>query len=136
MPSFAACALMMAAGRFGGDRLANRFGPQQLLRASGTLAAGLGSGLLVGEPIAAILGFGLVGLGTSNIIPVLFSAAGRVHGVPAGTALAAVATTRYFGFLAGPPLIGFAAEITSLAVALGIVSAFCALIAVSAGAVE
>ncbi len=133
---FAACSLMMAVGRFGGDRLANRFGPRQLLRACGTLAAaGLGSGLLIGKPIPAILGFGLVGLGISNIIPVLFSAAGRIHGVQAGTALAAVATTGYCGFLAGPPLIGFAAESTSLPVALGIVSACCALIAVSAGVV-
>lgn len=133
---FAACSLMMAVGRFGGDRLANRVGPRQLLRASGALAAvGLGSGLLIGKPIPSILGFGLVGLGISNIIPILFSAAGRIHSVQAGTSLAAVATTGYFGFLAGPPLIGFAAEVTSLPGALGIVSAFCALIAVSAGVV-
>jgi len=133
---FAACSLMMAAGRFGGDRLANRFGPRQLLRASGTIAAvGLGGGLLIGRPIAAIIGFGLVGLGISNIIPILFSAAGKIRGVPAGTVLAAVATTGYCGFLAGPPLIGFAAEITGLPAALGIVSACCALIAVNAGVV-
>src|SRR5712692_9593059 len=133
---FAACSLMMAAGRFGGDRLANRFGPRQLLRASGTLAAvGLGGGLLIGRPIAAILGFGLVGLGISNIIPVLFSSAGKLRGVPAGTVLAAVATTGYFGFLAGPLLIGFAAELASLPVALGIVGTCCALIAVSAGVI-
>ncbi|HJY83994.1 MAG TPA: hypothetical protein VKK81_23280 [Candidatus Binatia bacterium] len=133
---FAACSLMMAAGRFGGNHLANHFAPPQLLRASGTIAAiGLGSGLLIGEPIAAIIGFGLVGLGISNIIPILFSAAGKIRGVPAGTALAAVATTGYCGFLAGPPLIGFVAEITGLPAALGIVSACCALIAVSAEAI-
>jgi len=133
---FAACSLMMAAGRFGGDRLANRFGPRQLLCVSGTIAAaGLGSGLLVGKPLPAILGFGLVGLGISNIIPVLFSAAGKIHDVQAGTALAAVATTGYFGFLVGPPLIGFAAELTNLSVALGIVSTCCALIAMGAGVV-
>jgi fucose permease len=133
---FAACSLTMAAGRFGGDYLVNRFGAGQLLRISGTLAAvGLSGGLLIGEPITAILGFGLVGLGISNIIPILFSAAGRLEGVQAGTALAAVATTGYCGFLAGPPLIGLAAEITSLPVALGIVSASCALIALGAGVV-
>lgn len=133
---FAACSLMMAVGRFGGDRLANRVGPRQLLRLSGALAAvGLGSGLLIGKPIPAIIGFGLVGLGISNIIPILFSAAGKIHSVQTGTALAAIATTGYCGFLAGPPLIGFAAEVTSLPGALGIVSAFCALIAVSAGVV-
>ncbi|MBI3800531.1 MAG: MFS transporter [Deltaproteobacteria bacterium] len=133
---FAACSLLMAAGRFGGDSLANRFGPQRLVRASGTLAAvGLGAGLLSGQPLTAILGFGLVGLGIANIIPVLFSIAGRIPGVPPGTALAAVATTGYCGFLAGPPLIGLAAELTNLPIALGLVSVSCALIAGSAGVV-
>ena len=55
--------------------------------------------------------------------PVLFSAAGRVPGTPRGTALAAVATTGYGGYLVGPPLIGLAAEGTSLPVALGILCA-------------
>ena len=61
--------------------------------------------------------------------------AGRIPGVQAGTALAAVASTGYFGFLAGPPLIGFVAEATSLPVALGIVSMCCMLITVRANAV-
>jgi hypothetical protein len=66
------------------------------------------------------------------VIPAVFSAAGRVGRVLPATALAAVATTGYGGYLAGPSLIGFAAEATSLPVALGIVAAACALIAVSA----
>ena len=47
-----------------------------------------------------------------------------------GTALAAVATIGYLGLLAGPPLIGVTAHVTSLPVALGLVSAFCAAIGV------
>jgi len=47
-----------------------------------------------------------------------------------GTALAAVATIGYLGLLAGPPLIGLTAHVTSLPVALGLVSAFCAAIGV------
>jgi fucose permease len=130
---FAACSMMMAVGRFSGDFLVTRFGPSQLLRLSGLLAAfGLGSGLFIGTPFAAILGFGLVGLGIANIIPVLFSAAARVHGIQSGTALAAVATTGYLGFLAGPPLIGLVAEVTSLSLALGLVSLFCVFIAARA----
>ena len=130
---FAAFALTMAAGRFLGDRLSSLLGPSRLLQASGiTAAVGLGVALLLRNPSAAIIGFGLVGLGIANVIPIVFSAAGRVGGVPAGTALAAVATTGYGGYLTGPPLIGFAAEVTSLPVALGIVSAACALIAVFA----
>ena len=107
-----------------------------MLQVSGALAtAGLGGGLLIGTPTVAIVGFGLVGLGIANMIPVLFSAAGRIPGVQAGTALAAVASTGYLGFLAGPPLIGFVAEAMSLPVALGIVSVCCMLIAVRANAV-
>ena len=62
----------------------------------------------------------------SNVIPVL----GHVRGIQAGTALAAVATIGYLGLLAGPPLIGLAAHVTTHPVALGLVSAFCAAIGV------
>jgi hypothetical protein len=127
---FTAFSLAMAAGRFGGDRLAAGMGPARLLRGSAALAAaGLAVALLIGQPAAAIAGFGLVGLGIANVIPILFSAAGRVRGVPAGTALPAVATTGYFGFLAGPPLIGVTAELTGLPLALGLVSGCRALVA-------
>lgn len=133
---FASFSLMMAAGRFSGDYLINSFGSRLFLCASSAVASvGLGCGLLMSEPVAAIAGFGLVGLGIANIIPLLFSVAGQVRGVPPGMALAAVASTGYFGFLAGPPLIGLVAEIANLTVGLGVVSACCALIAVGAGAV-
>ena len=78
------------------------------------------------------MGFALAGLGISNIIPVLFSSAGRVGEIAAGSALAAVATPGYLGFLSGPPLIGLAAEHVSLRAALGIVCAACVLVAVGA----
>ena len=131
---FAAFSLAMAAGRFGGDRVALRFGALNLLRMSGGLAAvGLFLTLMVREPLIAIAGLGLVGLGVANLIPVLFSAAGRANGVAPGPALAAVATTGYVGFLAGPPLIGIAAELTGLPAALGIVVLACVGVAVAAG---
>jgi fucose permease len=133
---FAAFSLTMAAGRFGGDHLIGRFGARVVLRVSSGLAAGgLAAALLTGWPPAAVVGFGLVGLGLANVVPVLFGSAGRVPGVPAGTALAAVATTGYCGYLAGPPLIGVAAEVAGLASALGLVSVACAVIAASARAV-
>jgi hypothetical protein len=64
---------------------------------------------------------------------VLFGTAGKIGGAAAGSALAAVATPAYFGFLSGPPLIGLAAEQLGLRAALAIVCAACALIAVGAG---
>jgi fucose permease len=133
---FAAFSLTMAAGRFGGDWLVNHFGPRDVVRACTAVAgAGMAVALLLRDPVAAVVGFGLVGFGIANAIPVLFSAAARVPGLSASTALAAVATTGYFGFLVGPPLIGAVAEVTRLPVALGIVSALCALIALFASVV-
>jgi MFS family permease len=133
---FAAFSLAMAVGRFGGDRIADRLGPILLLRISAAIAAaGLAGALLLARTSAAVVGCGLVGLGIANVIPVLFSAAGRVPAMSAGTALAGIATTGYAGYLAGPPLIGLTASVTGLPVALGIVAAACALIAAGASAV-
>lgn len=131
---FAAFSLAMAAGRFGGDHAVRWLGAARLLRLSGGLAtAGLVLALSGKDPMIAIAGFGLVGLGVANLIPVLFSAAGRAHGVAPGHALAAVATTGYLGFLAGPPLIGIAAQVAGLPAALGIVALACAGVTVAAG---
>jgi hypothetical protein len=101
---------------------------------SGAIAAGgLGLALLVGRPAAGIVGCALVGIGIANIVPVIFSAAARLPGVSPGHGLAAVATTGYLGFLAGPPVIGAVAEVAGLAVGLGLVSLACAVVAVRAG---
>ncbi len=130
---FAAFSLAMALGRFAGDTLRARLHAVHLVQISAILAAaGLGTALLLGHPMAALAGFACVGLGLSNIVPVLFSAAGRTPGVTTGTGIAAVATAGYFGFLAGPPLIGFVAQVTTLSVGLGLVVLFTALIALSA----
>jgi hypothetical protein len=86
----------------------------------------------VATPWSALIGFGLVGLGLANVIPIVFSAAGRVPGVPAGTALAAVASTGYAAYLAGPPMIGLAAGVAGLPAALAIVVACCVVIAAQA----
>src|SRR5262245_18955638 len=132
---FAAFSLAMAAGRLSGDVLVGRLGARRVLRGSSATAAfGLGLALLVGRPAIGIVGCTLVGLGIANIIPILFSAAARVPGVTSSRALAAVATTGYLGFLAGPPLIGIVAEAAGLAAGLGLVSAACAVIALKATA--
>lgn len=132
--AFAAFSLAMAVGRIGGDELVGRLGPRRVLRLSATVAAvGLAGALLVGQPVTGVVGCALVGLGIANIIPVLFSAAARVPGLHAGRGLAAVATTGYLGFLAGPPLIGAVADVAGLALGLGVVSAACAFVAVRAG---
>ena len=110
----------MAIGRFGGDRLRRRWGATSLVRGSALLAAaGLAFAVLVATPIAAIIGFACAGLGLSNAVPVLFGAAGRLPGMQPGAGIAATASIGYLGFLVGPPLIGFAAQATSLGTRTG-----------------
>jgi hypothetical protein len=116
---YAAFQCTMAGVRFFGDGFRTRFGETNVVRASGTLLAiGLGAALLVGQPIATVIGFACVGAGAASIFPVAMSAAGRVQAVSRGSAVAWLATFGYTGFLAGPPIIGLLAQTFSLRVAL------------------
>jgi MFS family permease len=127
----------MTLGRLTGDRLTEHFGPATLVRGGGAVVAiGLGVALILGRPAAALVGFACVGAGLSFMFPIVLSAAGRVRGVAPGRALAAVTSVGYTGFLAGPPLIGLVAQVTSLRFALGIVAALGALIIALAPAVR
>ena len=74
--------------------------------------------LLIGEPAAALTGLFLVGLGVSNGVPLMFSAAGRQPDTLPGPAIAAVSSMGSLGFVGGPPLIGFVADALSLPWAL------------------
>ncbi|MBI9048001.1 MAG: MFS transporter [Anaerolineaceae bacterium] len=134
---YAAYSLTMTIGRITGDKLRTWLGSVRLVRISGMIAAaGLGIGLLLNHPIAAIIGFACAGLGLSNIVPIVFSAAGNVPGVNAGTGIAAVASIGYIGGLAGPPLLGLTAEWISLPWALGILVIIMAVIAIFAGQIQ
>lgn len=113
---YAAFAVAMAFGRFVGDRLTKRFGPVNILQ-FGSLLAASGLVLSVFGSHLALGGFVLIGLGASNIVPVLFSAAGRLPGISPSLALTVVTTLGYTGILLGPALIGFAAQATSLSFA-------------------
>jgi predicted MFS family arabinose efflux permease len=119
---YAAFSLMMAAGRFVGDALTVCLGPAWLVRLGGSSAA-VGIALAVGQgnPWITVLGFGAVGAGLSTIFPTMLAAAGRVPGTAPSTAIAAISSVGYVGFLAGPPLIGLVAEASSLRVGVGLV---------------
>ena len=125
--------LAMVVSRTYGDRLNARLGPVSLVRGGGALAAlGLAAALLAGSAPAALAGFAAMGFGLGVVVPVLFRAAGSTPGVPAGIAVAAVSTIGWFGFLAGPPAIGFAAGAVGLRGALGLVVVATALLALLA----
>jgi predicted MFS family arabinose efflux permease len=125
---YAAFSVAMAIGRFTGDRLTLRFGPVNLVRGGGLLAAtGLALALFFGQPIVALAGFAIVGAGFATVVPVVFSAARQ--------SIAGVSTIGYLGFLLGPPLIGLAAEWLGLREALILVMATSLLLAALAGGV-
>jgi MFS family permease len=135
--AYAAFAIMMTLGRLVGDRLAARFGPVRLVRASALVAgAGLGVALLVNHPAAGVAGFGLLGAGLSGIAPQVFSAAGNRDPAYAGRALARVASIGYAGFLTGPVVIGAAATLFGLPAALAIPVLLCGFVAVTANALR
>nr|WP_256515234.1 MFS transporter [Alsobacter ponti] len=122
-------AVAMTFGRLAGDRVVAALGDRRVLLWGGLLAV-LGFALLLAAPVAALAlaGFALIGLGASNLVPVLFSLAGRQTAMPAGMAIAAVTTTGYAGVLAGPAAMGFAAHAASLPVAFGLLAALTALV--------
>jgi MFS family permease len=119
--AFAAFSATMTLGRALGDRLTSAWGPEALVRRGGLLSAlALAAALLIGQPVAAIAGFALLGIGIATMVPVVFRAAAEVEGVEPGVGIAAVSTMGYFGFLIAPPVIGGLAELTSLPLALGV----------------
>ncbi len=121
---YAAFSIAMAVGRIFGDRLIAALGPLRLTRLGGSLAAaGLMVALFIPSSLAALVGFAGVGMGLATLVPMVFSAAGRLPGVAAGIGLSTVTTMGYLGFLAAPPLIGFVAERVGLRGALGLLVA-------------
>lgn len=130
---YAAFAAAMTVGRFAGDRIVHHFGPTRVLTLGGLIAAsGFAIATLLPFWQGALFGYALVGIGASNIVPVLFSSVGRQKRMPESLALPAVSTMGYAGILAGPALIGFIAHLTSLSAALLLLSV--GLIGVAIGA--
>jgi MFS family permease len=103
----------MLVARLLGDRVVARIGGGAVLVVGGlTTMIGFAVVLLVPVTALALSGFVLIGLGAANLVPVLFSAAGRQTIMPPGLAIAAVTTTGYAGILLGPAIIGFVADAT------------------------
>ncbi len=120
---FVAFNLAMMLARLVGDAVIAKIG-----RATAVLAGGLiaGAGLLLATlaPVfgIALLGYALVGIGCANIVPVMFTLAGRQTTMPESVAIPAVTTMGYAGVLAGPALIGFLAQGWSLPAAFVLVA--------------
>jgi len=111
---YTAFSATMAFGRFFGDEISGRFGSRILILIGSVLGViGFGFVLMV-QPVLAIVGFGLVGLGLSVIIPELFRLSGKTRGVESSQGISFVSGVGFLGFLLGPVLLGFLADIYNL----------------------
>lgn len=121
----------MAAGRLSGDALVARFGSTAVLRLSG-LSTTLGLVVIISihQWPATFLGLAFAGIGLANMVPILFGAGGRAHEGGVGKGIATVSIMGYFGFLAGPPVIGGASHFIGLPGAFALVLLFSAFIVV------
>ena len=113
----------MASGRFVTDKAINRYGKIPVLKVSGILIfLGLLLAVLFPSLYTAALGFLMVGFGVASIVPVAYGIAGRSKLYSPSVALAMVSTLSFFGFLVGPPLIGFIAEAFNLKISFALIA--------------
>ncbi|KKC42541.1 ABC transporter permease [Acinetobacter sp. V2] len=112
-------ALSMTTGRFAGHVLLKQWGEKNIVTYS-AIGAAIGMAVIVTAPVwqVVVLGYALLGLGCSNIVPVMFSRVGRQNKMPKAAALSLVSTIAYTGSLSGPALIGLIGEWTGLSTVL------------------
>ncbi|HEY1386736.1 MAG TPA: MFS transporter [Dongiaceae bacterium] len=126
---YAAFSATMALCRLSGDWMRVRFGERNVVVISALIAVvGFVLAVAFANYLLAVIGFALVGLGLSNIVPILISAAGRTD--TPGSTIAFVVSFGYAGFLASPPILGFIASQASLATMFAVVAGSCVTISV------
>lgn len=115
--------IMMASGRFVGDKVVARFGRTRVLQGGGVLmSAGLALSVLCPSLPVCTLAFMIVGLGVSSIVPTVYSLAGQARPNDPGNALAAVSSVSFLGFLLGPPLIGGVSSLLGLRASFALIA--------------
>jgi MFS family permease len=122
---YASFMVMMATGRFLADGLAVRFGRKRVLQVSGMMiSAGLFLSVFFPYITTSTIAFMVVGLGVSSVVPSVYSTAGSQGSVPAGIAIATVASVGFLGFLMGPPLIGYISAAAGLRCSFAVIGVF------------
>ncbi len=121
--AFVVYMVAMTSGRLVGDRMADRYGIQRVLAASGILIS-TGFTITVLSPYIPItlVGYLLTGFGVSCVVPFVFSLAGKIPMSNPGAALASISSLGYLGFLIVPPMIGYVAQASSLRISFAIIA--------------
>ncbi|MGB5363723.1 MAG: MFS transporter [Aureibaculum sp.] len=111
---YTAFSATMAIGRFLGDGISSKFGSKSLI-IGGTIIGAIGFGcVLLIQPFIVIIGFSLVGLGLSVIVPELFRLSGKREGIEPSQGISFIAGSGFIGFLIGPVFLGFLADYANL----------------------
>ncbi|WP_329038392.1 MFS transporter [Streptomyces sp. NBC_01725] len=124
-------------GRLIGDRLVDRFGQRTVARTGGLIAAaGMGLALAVPTLPGTVLGFAAAGFGVATLVPAAMHEADALPGLKPGSGLTIVSWLMRLGFLLSPPLVGLAADSTSLRVGLLVVPLAGVIVVLLAGVLQ
>ncbi|GAC69143.1 MFS transporter [Gordonia soli] len=117
--AFGAFSAAMTVARFGTDRIAGAVGPVAVVRYGALIGiVGMTVAVISPNPGLAIVGWTVFGIGLAGLIPQIFTAAGNVTTESSGRTISLVVGCGYLGMLAGPAIVGFISNLTSLATAL------------------
>tara|TARA_R110000796_G_scaffold41772_2_gene103409 strand:- start:73454 stop:74605 length:1152 start_codon:yes stop_codon:yes gene_type:complete len=128
---FLAFSITMTLGRFLADGISAKIGSIKIVSLGALLAIAGYFLVLLGQIYVAIVGFALIGIGFSAIIPELFRIGGNIKGVASSQGIAFIAGTGISGFLLGPVVLGFLAETYSIETSF-ILLLFCSLLVLGA----
>lgn len=104
-------AFSQATTRFFADSFVERHSPSGVARVLlASMAAGVLLVVLSPAPFLSMLGFALLGIGSSALFPLAISAAAQRTDRPAAINVAALSQISFVAFLLGPPLLGFVSE--------------------------
>lgn len=116
---FIAFSLCMTIGRFFGDGISRRLGSIKTI-ATGCAVAVLGYGaIVIADFYPSVIGFGVIGLGLSVIVPEIFRLAGSSDKVNASVGISIVSGIGFAGFLVGPVVLGYISQWSNLVWSFG-----------------
>lgn len=126
--------LMLTLGRLIGDWANIRLGSLRLFRISAVTVAVAMAVMLVAQNVhVTFVALALSGFGIANVIPVIFSSAGRLAEGDDGRTMSRVLIMAYSGLLVGPAVIGFIAQAINLSAGLWFVVLAMAAVTIGGG---
>ncbi|WP_400076640.1 MFS transporter [Winogradskyella sp. R77965] len=111
---FTVFSIMMTIGRFFGDSISAKIGSAKIVILGCSLAAVGYVFVLLNSLLLSVIGFGIIGLGLSVIVPELMRIAGNTKGIVASKSISFVSGVGFVGFLLGPVILGYISDSFSL----------------------